>query len=222
MGALTDDMDTKSVGLVLTALGRELADLVPRCERGILLVIRGLGGSRGACTRERKVAPNRVVSEVYSLPRVASAAELLPPLATTPGASLDITVDQENGEQWDSDVLGDRQNVRNLYEEQMPLHLVGSAVCTALSARQAMNEQRRGPEVLKRERTRAMVHLRFVCELCPMQLDEGRHFPHEHRATSRKESCVQDICSHPGVGRIINRQCQFGQRHEGEPVMKPT
>ncbi len=69
-----------------------------------------------------------------------------------------------------------------------------------------------------------MVHLRFVCEIYQMQLDEGRYFLHEHPsgATSWKESCVQEIWSHPDVERIINHQCQVGQRYEGEPVMKPT
>ncbi len=76
----------------------------------------------------------------------------------------------------------------------------------------AMNGQRRDPEVVKRGRVRAMVHLRFVCELYQMQLDNGRYFLHEHPggATSWKENCVQDIWPHPDVERIINHQCQFG------------
>jgi hypothetical protein len=75
-----------------------------------------------------------------------------------------------------------------------------------------MNEQRRDPEVVERERIRAMVHLRFVRELYQMQLDEGRYFLREHPggATSWEESCVRDIWAHPDVGRIINHQCQFG------------
>ena len=69
-----------------------------------------------------------------------------------------------------------------------------------------------------------MVHLRLVCELYQMQLDEGRYFPHEHPggATSWNESCVQDIWAHTEVERIIDHQCQFGQGHEGELVVKPT
>ena len=98
MDALTEYMGTKSVSHVLHALDREQADIIRQCEREILLSIRDLGGSRGAYKRERKKALNRIVSEVYSPPRVAAAAELLPSLRIIPGASLDITVDQETGE----------------------------------------------------------------------------------------------------------------------------
>ena len=69
-----------------------------------------------------------------------------------------------------------------------------------------------------------MVHFRFVCQLYQMQLDAGRYFLHEHPvgATSWKEKCVEEIWQHPSVERIISDQCQFGQQHDGEPVMKPT
>ena len=78
MDAFTDDMDVKSAGMILKALDHEQAGVVRRCGREILWAVRGLGGSRGAYKRERKVATNRIVSEVYSPPRVASAAKLLP------------------------------------------------------------------------------------------------------------------------------------------------
>ena len=80
----TDDMDVRSTGMVLKALDHEQAGVVRRCEREILLAVRGLGGSRGAYKRERKIALNKIVSEIYSPPRVASAAKLLPSLKTIP------------------------------------------------------------------------------------------------------------------------------------------
>ena len=89
-------------------------------------------------------------------------------------------MDQETGESWDFDILENRIKARKLFDDQQPALIIGSVVCTAFSALQAMNEQRRDPEVVKRERIRAMVHLRFVCELYQMQLDEGRYFLHEH------------------------------------------
>ncbi len=75
----TDDMDAKSTGMVLKALDHEQAGVVRRCEREILRAARSLWGSRGACKRERKVAINRVVSEVYLPARCASAATPPPP-----------------------------------------------------------------------------------------------------------------------------------------------
>ena len=60
MDVFTGEMDTKGVGLVLQALDRGQGTVVEQCEREILLAIRGLGGSRGAYKRERKVALNRM------------------------------------------------------------------------------------------------------------------------------------------------------------------
>ena len=82
-------------------------------------------------------------------------------------------VNQESGEPWDFDLLKNRHKAWRLHDEQQPALLIGSVVCTAFSALQAVNEQRRDPEVVKREWIRAMVHLRSVCELYQMQLDEG-------------------------------------------------
>ena len=50
---LTDDMDTKSVGLVVQVLDREQTAIVKQCEKEIQLPIRDLGGSRAAYTRDR-------------------------------------------------------------------------------------------------------------------------------------------------------------------------
>lgn len=206
MGGFTDDMDTKSVRMVLKALGGEEAGTIRRCLREILLAVGGLGGSRAAYKRERGRALDRIVSEIYSHPRVAATAKLLPSLRIVPGASLDITVNQETGGPWDFNILGNRRKARKLFGEQQPVLIISSVVCTAFCALQAMNGQRRDPEIVKRERIRAMVHLRFVCELYQMQLDEGRYFTHAHPsgATSWEEGCVQDIWSHPDVERIIS------------------
>ena len=48
---------------------------------------------------------------------------------------------------------------------------------------------------------RAMVHIRFVCELCQMQMDAGRYFLQEHpaTATSWSEACIQNIMTQEGV-----------------------
>ena len=56
MEGFTEDMDTRSVGLVLQALDRGQSSIVEQCEREILLAIRSLGGSRKGYKRERKAA----------------------------------------------------------------------------------------------------------------------------------------------------------------------
>ena len=48
---------------------------------------------------------------------------------------------------------------------------------------------------MRREYVRAMVHIRFVCELYRLQGECGRYFAHEHPqgATSWYESCVKEV-----------------------------
>ena len=107
---------------------------------------------------------------------------------------------------------------------QQPALLVGSPMCTVFSQIQAIIAARRDPQVAARERVRAMVHFRFVCQLYQMQINAGRYFLHEHPAgaTSWKEECVENVWRQPSVERIVNDQCQFGQQYDDEPVMKPT
>ena len=57
-----DDSDMRSVGVVFKELDRGECEQVKRCEKEILLAVRGLGGSRKACKRERKDALGRIVS----------------------------------------------------------------------------------------------------------------------------------------------------------------
>lgn len=116
-----------------------------------------------------------------------------------------------------------RKRERCLKNNSLP-YLFGSVVCAAFSHIHALNAHRRGPQVVARGRVRAMVHLRVVCQLYQMQLDEGRYFFHEHPAcaTSWKEECVDEIWRQPSVERLVNDQCQFGQQYGGHPVIKPT
>ena len=70
----------------------------------IAAIIRSVGGNVASYKRDRSRALNRLVSEIYSPPRVAAAAKLLPSLGCLPGFSLDLTTCDENGHPWDFDV----------------------------------------------------------------------------------------------------------------------
>ena len=94
---------------------------------------------------------------------------------------MDITVNQGDGTPWDFDIKANREKARALLEEQKPALLIGSVVCTAFSQIQAANVSRRDPQVIAKERVRAMAHLRFVCQLYQMQIDAGSLL-HEHPA----------------------------------------
>ena len=92
----------------------------------IAAIIRSVGGNVASYKRDRSRALNRLVSEIYSPPRVAAAAKLLPSLGCLPGFSLDLTTCDENGHPWDFDVAAQRDKARKLVVEQKPLLLIGA------------------------------------------------------------------------------------------------
>ena len=51
----------------------------------------------------------------------------------------------------------------------------------------------------------AKIHVEFCCTLYREQLRQGRHFPHEHPWLP----CIQDVMSHPTVGRVQGHMCRF-------------
>jgi len=172
--------------------------------------------SRGR-RKEKKMA-NNTVSEVYSPPRITEAARRQPGLGLTAGFALDLTTG------WDFTVAERRQAARDLVRKTKPAMVIGSPMCTRFCVFQFVNDMKRSPEEVRRSHVRAMVHLRFVCEIYQEQIDGQRYFLHEHPAgaTSWNERCVKNIEAQPGVGLATCDQCQYGQEYQGEPVRKPT
>ena len=84
------ETDLKELFSVMT---RDARTEIGEDEREIIAVIRYLGGDGHRYRRERQRAMNRVVSEIYSPPRVAASINLLPELRLIPGFSLDLTFD---------------------------------------------------------------------------------------------------------------------------------
>ena len=107
------------------------------------------------------------------------------------------------------------------------MFLIGSPMCTHFCSWQALNNAKhsRDPEVVKRERLKALVHFDFMCEMYHEQLNEGHYFLHEHPAgaTSWGEECVKDVAQRDGVEVVIGDRCLFGQVDtDGHPIKKPT
>lgn len=162
----------------------------------------------------------KVLSEIYSPPRVTAAAKSLPEYGIDPGVAMDL----KNG--WDFDRRDHRELARRRFEETKPGILIGTTMCTAFSSWQAVNHAKRDPDVVHREWVRAMVHLRFLCELYKEQYAQGRYFLHEHptQATSWNQPCIKEILELPHVERVDGDRCQYGQKdpESGDPVKKPT
>ena len=105
--------------------------------------IQALGGDGQAYKRERARAAKAIVAEVYSPPRVTAAARRLPRYGLEPGLALDIAVDDETGRPYDFNRREQRQKAEAKIDARRPLLLIGSPMCTAFSAIQAINRERR-------------------------------------------------------------------------------
>ena len=162
-----------------------------------------------ACVPAPRTALRPDIAEVYSPPRVtASAAKY----GLTAGWSLDLTVVDANGVAWDFTKVSRRDDARNLVIRTKPKVLIGSPMCKAFSALQALNQNKRDPEVVRRELVVAEMHLRFSCELYELQLKRGDYFVHEHPAgaTSWRCDCMRRLMAIPGVLATVADQCQYG------------
>ena len=143
-----------------------------------------------------------------------------------PGFAFDFTCEGESGKAWDSDVVERREEARRRLRAQQPMFLIGSPMCTAFTTWQALNAAKRDPSTVHREWVRAMVHLRFVCELYQEQMDAGRYLLHEHpgAASSWGQECVAELLNQPEVEVATCDRCQHGREDgkSGEPAKKPT
>ena len=146
-----------------------------------LMLINAIGIDAKSYRRERNRAFRRIVSEIYSPPRVTRVLSSMPGHGCSPGFALDITcTDPDDGMPWDFDKAEKREKARRLLRMQKPLFLVGSPMCTAWCTWQRLNALRRSPEVTEEMMTRARVHLAFVASLYREQVEGGRFFLHGH------------------------------------------
>ena len=172
------------------------------------------------------------MNEIDSGPRITALARRRKKYGIEPGVALDLTTTDEIGKAWDFNDPRQRRRAEQLLDEQQPLLLIGSPMCTAFSQLQQIGVNRapgtpgwRDPAKMEENRARAMVHMRFTCHLYHKQLVRGGYFVHKHpgQADSWTKACIQEVWAKAGVKRIMTDQCLFGQATEsGDPVKKPT
>ncbi len=195
-----------------------------------IMHIGNLGGDVKSYRREQRAAARKVVSEIYSPPRVTKAIASMPELGLTAGFALDLTcTDPEDGEPWDFDRKSKRDKALRKVREEKPIVLIGSPVCTPWCSWQRINNEHRDPADVHRDMVRARIHLDFVTSLYREQIENNRFFLHEHpqASASWNEKCIKEILDIPGVGRVDGDQCQYGAEvqfgaRKGEPVRKTT
>ena len=134
--ATKDDLEP-----VINLLGadEELAESLLMVNAEIMKLVGELGGSQKGYRRERAKQTRHLVSEIYSAPRVTKALKLLPGLNLVPGFALDLTTQDENGEEWDFTKEDRREKARRKVEEEKPYCLIGLPSCTEYCMFQALN-----------------------------------------------------------------------------------
>ena len=224
-----DHGDVDTIEPILSMMGgaesKEEQTELKKHWREILTLVESIGGHTMKYAREMRKQVRAVLSEIYSPERVTAAAKLLPGLGIAPGFALDVTRCNDKGEPWDFDIAARREEALAKVESEKPMMLVGSPMCTAFCAWQKLNEHKKDPERAKAEWAKAMVHLKFVCQLYELQAKAGRYFLHEHpvAASSWRELCIRKILGMAGVARVNGDQCQYGQQSaDGEPIKKGT
>ena len=194
-------------------------------------VVRPTGRSGRGFAREKLRAFNRLVSEIYSPPRVTAEIKRGGFKHLRAGLAFDLTVlDPDDGQPWDFSRQVKREKARRLMRESQPILLIGSPMCTAFSTWQRLNDARSTDvEATQRAFAEACRHIKFVSSLYQEQLDGGRYFLHEHPqfASSWALPCMKELARQPGVAVIAADQCQFGATvpqgpDRGRPVKKPT
>jgi hypothetical protein len=199
---------------------------------GLLLAQMGSTGKR--YRREAATASRRIISEIYSPPRVTELIRRSHMKHILPGFALDLTVnDPLDGAPWDFRVESKRIRARALVRQQRPYLLIGSPQCKEFSTFAPLSAAKTGKHrEMAMAKVAATLHVNFVAELYQDQVDGGRYFLHEHPrwATSWELESINALRSQPGVQLVHGDQCKYGAEtlsgdgrcEKGDPIRKPT
>lgn len=139
--------------------------IAEHADNEIMSLVKRLGGTSATHRRERIGALNRIVTELYSPPRVGAAAGLLPSLKVILGFAFDLTTTNDKGEPWDFSDASMRREAWAMVTTQRPGLVVGSPPCRPDSAWQRINNEKRDPAVVRREQIEGRVHFEFCMRI---------------------------------------------------------
>ena len=206
--------------------GLGLEQEMKQCNRDILELVQDLGGSSSRYAKERRKGLKNLIVELYSAPRVTSAAKLLPDMRHLPGVALDLTTTDADGNHWDFSLKEMREKAWDMIVREQPELVIGSPMCTAFCMWQHLVAARTGKHAELEEKKRlATEHIKFCCSIYLHQVSRGRLFLHEHPASacSWNLACIQEVMEKKGVKKVEADQCQFGSIDDsGSPIKKPT
>ena len=140
------------------------------------LLLDQLGSSGRSYTREAQRAGRKIISEMYSPPRVTKELKKMGHKHLVPGFALDLTVvDPDDGLPWDFSDCRKQDKPMKMVRSQKPYMVIGSPERIAFCTFIAFNGARaNNPEKIKAARAKAVMHLEFMIRIYYEQLDNGR------------------------------------------------
>ena len=145
---------------MLAVMSKEARSEARERYRDVLNLVTAMGGQARKFRREATRRVRAIVSEIYSAPRVTDAARRHARFGILPGIALDLTgTDEDDGLPWDFNDHRKREKAERLLDEQRPILLICSPMCTAFCNIQNLNRAKRDPAVVSRELAQARRHL---------------------------------------------------------------
>ncbi len=146
------------------------------------VLLQQLGSVGRRYKRESRTAYKKIVSEIYSPPRITREIRRSRGRHLMAGFAMDLTVtDPDDGLPWDFTSPAKQAKARRVLREQKPYFLIGSPECRMFSTWQALNNSKNpDKEEIKRAYDAAVEHINFVVSLYVEQIQGGRYFLHEH------------------------------------------
>ena len=117
-----------------------------------------------------------------------------------------------------------------MVEDLKPTWLIGSPPCTSFCRLNTRwNYPKMDPAIVQERKAQGVRHLHFVISLYRIQLDNGRHFLHEHpeSALSWADPWMAALLKDPRVKNVVSDQCEYGLVSPDStgalvPAKKPT
>ena len=134
-------------------------------QRQIADLVASMGGDAQSFRRERACKSRAIIAEFCSPTRISALAKELPRYGIAPGLGFDLTVPEENGEPWDFLRPSMRIEAQKLLDEQKPMLLVGTPMCTAFSIWQFINDKKCDAKIVDSEKKSGRAHLAWMCKL---------------------------------------------------------
>ena len=171
--------------------------------------------------------------EVFGRGEICKAANITRRNLNIQGlCAMDLRTVKEDGNPWDFSRAADRRLARQKVLGEKPDWIIGSPPCTVFCQWNAYMNYPKNPDqnVIKKMIKAGRRHLRFMTTLYRLQIQQGRHFLHEHPASalSWKDREMIALARLPETHVVVADQCMYGLTTPGadggEPMLakKPT